>query len=102
VIWLAALPAEKGPLEQLSVQAIGLCRHPRLQAILRSAPQLLETLCTSEGTALPPNTLAAPRREMARLRFVKQQIKEIETARLERLQRAPNEPGNAMVHLLTG
>ena len=38
---------------------------------------------------------------MARLSFVKQQIKEVETARLERLQRAPGEGGNAMVQLLT-
>jgi transposase len=38
---------------------------------------------------------------MARLSFVKQQIKEVETARLERLQRAPGEQSNAMVHLLT-
>jgi transposase len=68
--------------------------------MLRSAPQLLETLHTPEGTTLPPNTLAELRRDMARLGFVKQQIKEVERARLERLQRAPGEPGNAMVHLL--
>ena len=67
----------------------------------RSAPQLLETLRTPEGAALPPNTLAELRRDMARLSFVKQQINEVERARLERLQRAPGEPGNAMVHLLT-
>ena len=67
----------------------------------RSAPQLLETLRTPEGAALPPNTLAELRRDMARLSFVKQQINEVERARLERLQRAPGERGNAMVHLLT-
>ena len=61
---------------------------------LRSAPQLLETLRTPEGDALPPNTLAELRRDMARLGFVKQQIKEVETARLERLQRAPGEPNS--------
>jgi transposase len=32
---------------------------------------------------------------------MKQQIKEVETARIERLQRAPGVGGNAMVHLLT-
>jgi hypothetical protein len=69
--------------------------------MLRSAPQLLETLCTPEGATLPPNTLAELRRDMARLSFVKQQINEVESARLERLQRAPGEPGNAMVGLLT-
>ena len=69
--------------------------------MLRNAPQRLETLRTPEGAALPPNTLAELRRDMARLSFVKQQIKEVERARLERLQRAPGERGNAMVHLLT-
>jgi transposase len=69
--------------------------------MLRNAPQRLETLRTPEGAALPPNTLAELRREMARLSFVKQQIKEVETARIERLQRAPGERDNAMVHLLT-
>jgi transposase len=68
---------------------------------LRNAPQRLATLCTPEGAALLPNTLAELRRDMARLSFVKQQIKEVETARLERLQRASGEGGNAMVHLLT-
>ena len=69
--------------------------------MLRNAPQYLETLRTPEGAVLPPNTLAELRRDMARLSFVKQQIKEVETARLERLQRAPGEGGNAMVQLLT-
>jgi len=69
--------------------------------MLRNAPQYLETLRTPEGAVLPPNTLAELRRDMARLSFVKQQIKEVETARLERLQRAPGAGGNAMVQLLT-
>ena len=60
-------------------------RHPRLQADLRKAPERLETLRTPEGVPLPPNTLAELRRDMARLRFVSDQIKEIEAARLERL-----------------
>lgn len=38
---------------------------------------------------------------MARLRFVKQQIKEIEAARADRLKRASGDGRNAMVHLLT-
>jgi transposase len=67
----------------------------------RNAPQYLETLRTPEGAVLPPNTLAELRRDMARLSFVKQQIKEVETARLERLQRAPGEGSNATVQLLT-
>src|SRR5439155_4196780 len=41
------------------------------------APKRLETLRTPEGTAVPANTLAELQRDMAHLRFVKQQIKEI-------------------------
>ena len=83
----------KGALARLGIR--------EFKPMSRSAPQLLETLRTPEGAALPPNTLAELRRDMARVSFVKQQINEVERARLERLQRAPGEPGNAMVHLLT-
>ena len=83
----------KGALARLGIR--------EFKPMSRSAPQLLEALRTPEGAALPPNTLAELRRDMARLSFVKQQINEVERARLERLQRAPGEPGNAMVHLLT-
>src|SRR5689334_22377668 len=54
----------------------------------RGAPDRLEALCTPEGVALPPNTLAELRRDMARLRFVSDQIAEIEAARRERLRQA--------------
>ncbi len=71
---------------------------------LRNALERLETLRTPEGTALPPNTLAELRRDMARLRFVTEQIKQIEAARAERLEQAsaegPAEGPNAMVRLL--
>ena len=83
----------KGALARLGIR--------EFKPMSRNAPQLLETLRTPEGAALPPNTLAELRRDMARLSFVKQQINEVERARLERLQRAPGERGNAMVHLLT-
>ena len=67
----------------------------------RGASDRLEALRTPEGVALPPNTLAELRRDMARLRFVSDQIAEIEAARLERLQRAPAEDRpHAMVRLL--
>jgi transposase len=72
------------------------------KTMLRNASQRLETVRTPEGAALPPNTLAELRRDMARLSFIKQQIKEVETARLERLQRAPGEGGNAMVRTPSG
>ena len=45
--------------------------------------------------------LAELQRDMARLSFVKQQIGEIETARLERLQQTPEDGRHAMVHQLT-
>src|SRR5438128_1762147 len=56
---------------------------------LRKASERLATLRTAEGVPLPPNTLAELGRDMARLRFVTDQIKEVEAARLERLARRP-------------
>jgi transposase len=56
---------------------------------LRKAPERLNELCTPEGDLLPPNTLAELRRDMARLRFIVDQINEIEAARLQRLEQAP-------------
>jgi transposase len=67
---------------------------------LRRATERLNALCTPEGVSLPPNTLAELRRDMARLRFVMDQINEIEAARLQRLERAPAEGPPAMVRLL--
>ena len=67
---------------------------------LRNASQQLETLRTPEGTAVPPNTLAELRRDMARLCFVAEQIKQIEEARAERLEQASEGEPNAMVCLL--
>jgi transposase len=67
---------------------------------LAHASDRLEALRTPEGIAVPPNTLAELRRDMAHLRFVKQQIKQIEATRAERLEGAPGEGRNPMVHLL--
>lgn len=67
---------------------------------LRRTPERLNELCTPEGVSLPPNTLAELRRDLARLRFVTDQINEIEAARLQRLQQAPTEQPYAMVRLL--
>jgi transposase len=67
---------------------------------LRKAPERLAALRTPEGSAILPNTLDELRRDMARLAVVRGQIKEIEQARLERLERAPQEGPNAMVRLL--
>jgi transposase len=67
---------------------------------LRKAPERLEMLQTPEGVPLPPNTLLELRRDMARLRFVMDQIKEVEEARAQRLEQAPQEKSHAMVRLL--
>ena len=67
---------------------------------LRKAPERLATLVTPEGVHLPPNTLLELRRDMARLRFVMDQIKEVEEARAQRLEQAPQEKTHAMVRLL--
>src|SRR5208282_655100 len=67
---------------------------------LRKAPERLAALRTPEGSAIPPNTLDEIRRDMARLAVVREQIKEIEQARLEHLEQAPAEGPNAMVRLL--
>jgi transposase len=67
---------------------------------LRKAPELLAKVRTPEGVPLPPNTVAEMCRDMARLRVVRDQIKEIEEARLQRLEQAPKERTHAMVRLL--
>jgi transposase len=64
---------------------------------LRKAPERLATLRTPEGCPLPPNTLAELKREMAHLRFIHDQIKQIEEARLEQLKQAPQQGSNAKV-----
>ena len=70
------------------------------KSTLRKASERLGTLRTPEGMPLPPNTLAELGRDMARLRFVMDQIKEVEAARLEQLARRPEEGAHAMIRLL--
>ena len=67
---------------------------------LRTAAARLVALRSPEGAPLPPNTLAALRREMARLRLLAEQIREIEAARCERLRQHPDEGTHPMVRLL--
>jgi transposase len=67
---------------------------------LRRAQEKLATLCTPEGCPIPPNTLAELERDMARLRFINEQIKQVEDGRLERLKQAPNQGSNATVQQL--
>ena len=56
---------------------------------LKKAPERLGALRTPEGEPIPPNTVAALRRDMERLRLVREQIRQIELTRLERLGRMP-------------
>lgn len=67
---------------------------------LRKAAERLEELRSPEGVPLPANTLAELRRDMARRGLIAEQIKEIERARLQRLQRAPREGAHPMVLML--
>ncbi len=67
---------------------------------LRNAPERLEALRTPEGVALPPNTLAELRRDMARLRLVAEQIGQVEETRLARLEQQPAAGQTATVQLL--
>ena len=69
---------------------------------LRKAPERLESLRTPEEHPIPPNTLDEMRRDLARLAILREQIKAIEQARLERLQQAPDTGPNAMIRLLAG
>jgi transposase len=79
----------KGRLARLGIR--------NFKTTLRQAPERLAALRTPDGAPLPPNTLAELRRDMARMRFVMDQIKAIEQARLER---APEQRSHAMVRLL--
>jgi transposase len=82
----------RGCLARLGVRAF--------KPTLRRAPERLEGLRTPEGDVLPPNTLSELRRDMARLRLVRDQIVEVEAARAERLAAAPEKGQNMMVRLL--
>ena len=63
----------KGALARLGIRGF----NPKL----RKAAEKLEELRTGAGEPLPPNILAELRRDMAQLRFVADQIKQIEKAR---------------------
>ena len=67
---------------------------------LRKAAGRLDALRTPDGEPIPPNTLSEMRRDLERLRLVREQIAAIEAARLERLARAPATGPDAMVRLL--
>ena len=82
----------KGTLARLGIRGF--------KPTLRTAPERLERLRTPEGAPLPLNTMAELRREMARLRLLAEQIREIETGRLQRLDQEPNSGAHPMIRLL--
>src|SRR5215467_2012616 len=67
---------------------------------LKKAPECLGHLRTPEGEPIPPNTLSELQHDLARKRFVAEQIQQIEKARLEQLKRAPKTGPNLMVLIL--
>jgi transposase len=67
---------------------------------LRKAAHLVEALRTPEDVPIPPNTLAEIRRDLARLAILREQIKDIEQARLQHLEDAPQSAPNTTVRLL--
>src|ERR1700716_678960 len=67
---------------------------------LKKAVGRLEDLRTPEGEPIPPNTLAELHRDMERRRLVSDQIRQIEEARLERMEQAPGDGPHAMVRLI--
>ena len=56
---------------------------------LKKASERLDGLRTPEGEPIPPNTMAELRRDMARRRLVRKQIRQIEDARLSVSSRRP-------------
>src|SRR6476619_1314608 len=56
---------------------------------LKKAVERLEDLRTPEDEPIPPNTLAELRRDMERRRLVRDQLRQIEAVRVERLEHAP-------------
>src|SRR5271170_5693997 len=67
---------------------------------LKKAAERLEGLRTPECEPIPPNTLAELRRDMERRRLLRDQIRQIESTRVERLEHAPCDGPHAMVRLI--
>jgi transposase len=96
----ASLVTERGRIANRMKATLARLGMRGFKPTLKKATERLETLRTPEGESVPPNTLAELRRDMARLRVVTGQIAEIERARLQRLEQAPEEGAHAMVRLL--
>lgn len=79
----------KGALARLGI--------PGFNPKLRGAQGRLEALRTPEGEPIPPNTLREMNNELARLAFVRAQMKETAGARLRRMEEAPEAGTNPAV-----
>src|SRR6202171_1191105 len=82
----------KAALSRLGIRGF----HPKL----KKACERLKDLRTPERQPITPNTLAELRRDMELRRLVSDQIRQIEDARLERIEHAPSDGPHAMVRLL--
>ena len=82
----------KGTLARLGIR--------NFRPTLRNAAEHLAALSVPEGSPLPPNVTAELERDIARLRLVIGQIKQIEEARRQRLEEQPERAPHAMVRLL--
>jgi transposase len=82
----------KGTLARLGIRTF----NPKL----KKAPERLEHVRTPEDAPIPLNTRDELARDMERLRLVREQIRQIEVMRLERLKHAPDTRTNLMVLLL--
>src|ERR1700726_221793 len=71
----------KGTLIRLGIRGF----NPKL----KRAAGRLDDLRTPEGEPIPPNTLAELRRDMERRRLLSDHIRQIEEARLERMEQTP-------------
>ena len=71
----------KGTLARLGIR--------NFRPTLRNAAEHLAALSTPEGSGLPPNVAAELERDIARLRLVIGQVKQIEEARRQRLEEEP-------------
>src|SRR5207302_8965935 len=67
---------------------------------LKKATDRLQGWRTPEREPIPFTTLAELRRDMVRRLLLREQIRQIEDARLERLEQAPGDGPHAMVRLL--
>src|SRR5436853_2199169 len=67
---------------------------------LKKATDRPQGLRTPEGEPIPFNTLTELRRDMVRRLLLREQIRQIEDARLQRLEQEPDDGPHAMVRLL--